>query len=298
MKKLIFTLGLVLFALTVNAQWVDNGNNLITTDNLGIGTTNPDYKLDIEENKENGILYRHLTTAGMPNSGNRTWTFKIGRNYDYPNRTIEFGMISQGYGTNPSFYVETPNRFGNVATFLTTNTVDDSNEHNWSIRLGREYDYPNRTLDFGMVSDAHGTNPAFYVAPKGIEVFRITESGKVGIGTADFSGDHKLRVEGSIGAREIKVEASGWSDFVFEKDYKLRTLEEVEKHIVEKGHLPEIPNETEVTKNGINLGEMNAKLLQKIEELTLYMIDINNQVKELKSENKELKEKVSSLENE
>ncbi len=63
---------------------------------------------------------------------------------------------------------------------------------------------------------------------------------------------------------------TGRSDFVFENDYELRTLEEVEQHINEKGRLPEIPSETEVTENGINLGEMNAKLLQKIEELTLY----------------------------
>lgn len=123
-------------------------------------------------------------------------------------------------------------------------------------------------------------------------------TGKIGIGTSDFSGNHKLRVEGSIGAREIKVEATGWSDFVFENGYELRTLEEVEKHIKENGHLPEIPSEVEVAENGIYLGEMDAKLLQKIEELTLYMIDMNKQVQSLKSENKELKEKVQRLENE
>ena len=68
--------------------------------------------------------------------------------------------------------------------------------------------------------------------------------GKLGIGT-ETTGSHELAVEGSIGAREIKVEASGWSDFVFENDYELRTLEEVEQHINENGHLPEIPSEAE-----------------------------------------------------
>ncbi|WP_369012981.1 hypothetical protein [Flavobacterium anhuiense] len=77
---------------------------------------------------------------------------------------------------------------------------------------------------------------------------------------------------------------TGWSDFVFKKEYNLRTLEEVEKHIVEKGHLENIPCEEEVLKNGINLGEMNAKLLQKIEELTLYMI-------EMKKENEDVKKR-------
>ncbi|MBV6645064.1 MAG: hypothetical protein KI790_06430 [Cyclobacteriaceae bacterium] len=122
----------------------------------------------------------------------------------------------------------------------------------------------------------------------------LNSSGSVGIGT-ESTGTHKLAVEGTIGAREIKVEASGWSDFVFEDNYELRTLEEVEEHITEKGHLPEIPSEAEVTENGINLGEMNAKLLQKIEELTLYMIDMNKQVQQLKTENQELKEEISTL---
>jgi len=116
----------------------------------------------------------------------------------------------------------------------------------------------------------------------------LNKDGKLGIGTSDFSGNHKLRVEGSIGAREIKVEASGWSDFVFYDDYELRTLEEVEQHIKDKGHLPEIPNEAEVTKNGINLGEMNAKLLQKIEELTLYLIEQNKKIEALEQKVKTL----------
>ncbi len=108
---------------------------------------------------------------------------------------------------------------------------------------------------------------------------------QVGIGTTAM-GNHKLAVEGSIGAREIKVEASSWSDFVFDSDYELRSLAEVEEYVNENGHLPEIPNEEDVKVNGVNLGEMNAKLLQKIEELTLYLIEQN---KELKAQNEELK---------
>ncbi len=114
-----------------------------------------------------------------------------------------------------------------------------------------------------------------------------TQGGQVGIGTTAM-GTHKLAVEGSIGAREIKVEANGWSDFVFDKNYKLRTLEELEKYIKEKGHLPEIPSEAEVTEHGINLGDMNAKLLQKIEELTLYLITMNKKLEKAEKRIKEL----------
>lgn len=119
----------------------------------------------------------------------------------------------------------------------------------------------------------------------------------VGINTED-TGNHELAVEGSIGAREIKVEASGWSDFVFEKDYELRTLEDVEDHINEKGHLPEIPSEAEVTKNGINLGEMDAKLLQKIEELTLYLIEQNKELKSQQDQNQAQQELIEQLQKE
>ncbi|MBU2912951.1 tail fiber protein [Reichenbachiella agariperforans] len=125
----------------------------------------------------------------------------------------------------------------------------------------------------------------------------INNDGNVGIGTSD-TGTHKLAVGGSIGAREIKVEASGWSDFVFEKDYELRTLEEVERHIMTKGHLPEIPNEIEVSENGINLGKMDAKLLQKIEELTLYLIEQNKRIDKLEAKNARLEKEISTFKNE
>ncbi|RXG11488.1 hypothetical protein DSM03_11619 [Leeuwenhoekiella aestuarii] len=94
----------------------------------------------------------------------------------------------------------------------------------------------------------------------------------VSIGTLTM-GPHKLAVEGSIGAREVKVQANGWSDFVFQKDYNLPTLEEVSNHIAQKGHLKDIPSAAEVEKEGIFLGEMDSKLLQKIEELTLYILE-------------------------
>jgi len=111
--------------------------------------------------------------------------------------------------------------------------------------------------------------------------------GNVGIGTT--SAKNKLDVNGTIHSKEVKVDMDGWSDFVFKKDYDLPTLEEVEKHIAEKGHLENIPSEEEVLKKGINLGDMNAKLLQKIEELTLYMIEMKKENEQMKKTNEEIK---------
>lgn len=117
----------------------------------------------------------------------------------------------------------------------------------------------------------------------------ITNAGNVGIGISNPANE--LEVNGKIRAKEVLVESTGWPDFVFSEGYKLKPLEEVETHINNNGHLPEIPSAEEIEENGIQVGEMQSKLLQKIEELTLYMIEINK-------ENKTLKEKVALLENE
>ncbi|WP_272149456.1 hypothetical protein [Tenacibaculum aiptasiae] len=123
----------------------------------------------------------------------------------------------------------------------------------------------------------------------GKDILNLLQGGNVGIGTLT-TGPHKLAVEGSIGAREIKVLAApNWADFVFESNYNLPTLFEVENHIKEKGHLKDIPSAKDVKNNGFFLAEMDAKLLQKIEELTLYTIA---QEKQLKIQ----KEKIKTLE--
>ena len=168
--------------------------------------------------------------------------------------------------------------------------VNPSNDDPLSAYIG--HTSSNRNIKYAV----SGTGKHIFNTNAGQSLI-IYSSGNVGIGTSS-TGSHKLAVEGSIGAREIKVEAGTWSDFVFSNDYELRTLEEVEQHINKNGHLPEIPSEMEVTENGINLGEMNAKLLQKIEELTLYLIEQNKQNQIQQAEIEVLKSKISQLENE
>jgi len=117
----------------------------------------------------------------------------------------------------------------------------------------------------------------------------IHKGGNVGIGTTAING-YKLSVEGYIRAREIDVNLNTWADFVFYDDYQLKTLKQVEDYITKNKHLPDVPSEKEVLANGVSLGEMNVVLLQKIEELTLYMIAMNKRMELLEMENKSLKD--------
>ncbi len=109
------------------------------------------------------------------------------------------------------------------------------------------------------------------------------QNGNLGIGTT--TPKNLLDVKGTIHAQEVKVDMNNWSDFVFHPSYQLKPLTEVEKFIKANGHLQDIPSATEVEQNGVNVGEMQKKLLQKVEELTLYTIEQN---KKLEEQNKKL----------
>ncbi len=104
----------------------------------------------------------------------------------------------------------------------------------------------------------------------------IKSNGDIGIGT--LSPREKLSVNGNIRAKEVKVESTNWPDYVFEEGYKFETLEGLDSYIKANKHLPGIPSAKEVSVNGIELGEMNKKLLEKIEELTLHLIEKDKQL--------------------
>jgi hypothetical protein len=108
--------------------------------------------------------------------------------------------------------------------------------------------------------------------------------GKVGIGTTYIPSAFKMAVAGGIIAEKVQVEVqSNWPDYVFSDDYKPLSLNELKNYIKEYNHLPNIPSVAEVQTNGIDLGEMQAKLLQKIEELTLYIIEQDKKIKDLEN---------------
>lgn len=114
----------------------------------------------------------------------------------------------------------------------------------------------------------------------------IKTSGKIIIGTTQPTGEFagfKLAVDGQIVAKEVTVQDADWADFVFADDYQLKTLDEVKTFINDNSHLPDVPSEQEILKNGLSLAEMQKIQMQKIEELTLYVIQLKEELELVKT---------------
>lgn len=216
--------------------------------NLGIGTNNPRQKFVVSNNSQEGFevyLDPALSIVGLQ-SYNRTLNTHSKMQLDASQFSFMYGPV--GIGTmNPQqkFVVSNNNAEGFEVYFDPAVSTVGLQSYNRSLGT-----YSKMQLDASQFSFMYG---------------------KVGIGK--LNPVNELDVNGTVHSKEVKVDMDGWSDFVFKKEYNLPTLEEVEKHIAEKGHLENIPSEKEVLENGISLGKMNAKLLQKIEELTLYAIE-------------------------
>lgn len=264
---------------TANSQFFING----TSGNVGLGTINPTAKLEIIGSAKANL---GIFTSNLIDGQSFTSVF------DRNDKSI---VLSAGkvIGTGTGY----------------TNT-----------RMFNFYDFPESNLDakstvfFGIedrgdvgryrfIAQRLGSTQMIMNNKSQQEIMKIFEDGNdnvtmtlpktnsfLGIGTTSFidgTDTFRLAVKGAIRADRVKVYTS-WADFVFEKNYDLPSLEEVEKHIKEKGHLKDIPSAKEVDKNGIELGEMNKKLLQKIEELTLYLIEMNKELQEVKSQIKKV----------
>ncbi|MDR6967669.1 hypothetical protein J2X31_001681 [Flavobacterium arsenatis] len=295
---------------TSNSEFFIHGG----TGFVGIGKLNPTSMLDVDgqiiavgasfpKSIPNGTVFANvdeelkstnvLSAGTVVNTLNNTKTFNFFDQQSTPTRV------------NPSFWFSLQNR-NDIARFVVSAsqggsgalTLYDKNE----AEVFRVLDYGNESIILQMpkpntrvvIGDYSSYTPSLVhkFCVKGgsalIEGNILTDS-NIGIGTSNFvdgPDTYRLSVDGAIRANRVKVYTT-WADYVFEKDYGLPTLEEVEKHIIEKGHLKDIPSAKDVEQNGIELGEMNKLLLQKVEELTLYIIEMNKELQVVKSQIKD-----------
>jgi hypothetical protein len=280
--------------------------------NVGIGTTSPAFKLQL-------FTSTNLDGLGMHHS-NGAWTnffspSMTGGAYNGITQPGDAGVIfgnDGGINTVTNGFVIAPHSSnasglridnnGNVGIGATVPLEKLTVTGNIKLSGSIYWDWPNRAIEqyapdaSSMVirfknsigSSQGNPNGGFEFADYlGNSILRIINN-NVGIGNTN--PDAKLTVSGQVHAQEVKVTVSApGPDYVFEKDYALPSLDQVKTYIEENKHLPEVPSAKEMEKNGVQLGEMNMLLLKKIEELTLYVIELKKEVNDLKQNQRNTK---------
>ncbi len=243
--------------------------------NVGIANENPKSPLSFDNSLGNKIDFFYSSDAARYGIGVQGSTLQL-----YSD--LPASKTSIGYGNSSSF-IETFRIENNGAT-----TITNPASLATGVVTASYFRAANNTFTGGIKTIGTGTNTArmgfFTYAGAGStslrEYMSITDEGTIYMGQniTDFNkgAGYKLRVQGKIIAEELRVQlTSTWPDYVFAKDYKLPSLQSLEQYIAKNQHLPNVPAADEVQKSGIALGEMQTKMMEKIEELTLYILELN-----------------------
>ena len=207
--------------------------------------------------------------------------------------TTTFSVRSDGQGyfagnvgigvTSPS----TPLSISGTTTISVTNATGDNSQLLLSNTSALNTSHDTRATIW-LDNDGHlklrsvtGYGTAFRSTSNTSDIMTVTDNG-LSIGTSTVPTGYSLSVNGSAIATSITVRQYPWSDYVFKKDYRLPSLSEVKAYVDLNHHLPEIPSEKEIATNGLNLGDIDRLLTKKVEELTLYLIENDKQLKEEK----------------
>ncbi|MBK6665206.1 MAG: hypothetical protein IPG48_03410 [Saprospiraceae bacterium] len=299
-----------------SGPWTVTGNDINNnnTGKVGIGVPVPMSKLDVANAANNEV-----TLTSKATGTNSIAVYGINENGGvgvlgeaYSNNSVGGSFIT--FGNGKAMKAETVNG-GTAGHFSAPNgnaiITDQGNVgigvplpeeklhvDNGNIRLGNSIwtsAANNRLLKFGdgdyaTIGEVGEDNLQLFAGQITLEVDQIFGSsgnvliplGNVGIGTTNPS--HKLSVNGIIRSKEILVEATPWPDYVFSDEYNLQSISDVEKYIYENNHLPNFPKAKDIETNGQAVGEIQRKMMEKIEELTLYIIELNKRIVELEKD--------------
>ncbi len=288
MKRLFLTLIIV---WTINL--FSYGQNTFPSNGFaGIGTSTPAYPLTLNSPAETGIL----TTSNGINIylSHGGWGIGAGKlgigNGTTPTLTVNSifngatSVGNVGIGTiNPLFRL-------NVSQDLSMNADVDIAQFGIS---GSSDNAKRLVMGYDVNGAGFGFIKAGWYQHQWTNLSLQPNGGKVGIGTT--TPDEMLTVNGKIHAKEVLINTSILPDYVFNKDYPLMSLTEVKNYIDKNHHLPEVPSAAEVEKDGLKLGDMNLILLKKVEELTLYLIELKKENEALKKKQTEMDGKLQSL---
>lgn len=304
--------------------------------NVGIGTNNPAYKLEVAgkvlantgdagfqvkrgnnhveffAGESGEMVFYQSTISGYPLWIQQNGNVGIGKTNPASKLDVNGPIHSYYSGFGSSNYETTPTNFANFGAnnhgsiligsnlyCSGSNDLKVANDHETMsgaaiLIPGNSQPHQNGILFFTRQPGPVAKGAAYTATPAMI----INAAGSVRIGNTTAPADYKLAVDGTIGARKLKVTQETWADYVFDSAYLLQPLQQLEQYILNNKHLPEIPSAATVKKEGIDLGDNQALLLKKVEELTLYIIQQNKDIQEQKKAMQIQQEKMLEIEKE